>query len=264
MRVTAEQSIKFKRTHLGADDIAASKHYMLDAIDAIENLRPDMTLEPPDFVGACRKASTLFVNGKRFYFPPLTSPGVPRGAVSMMARFGAPSARPKNALAGAPADVIVMLNSIKPEHIEAIEYHDCMDNSVQGGQSALFVTLKEGVGFSYAGGSYVMPDSTAQNIARRIGLVPSAPPPIDRYRLRLLGVFDASNGQPVENATVSDIASGASTLTSATGSVLLAFLSPGLNHVIISSPSFKTDTLTVNISPADTVPLTVVLRHIDP
>ena len=44
---------------------------------------------------------------------------------------------------------------------------------------------------------------------------------------RLLGVFDDATGQPVIGAAIIDLASGARTFTSATGTATIAWLEPG-------------------------------------
>jgi hypothetical protein len=277
IRVTAEQSRKRQRTYIDADAIAESTRPLFDAIDVVEKLRPNMTLEAPDLVGACMPMSNLFVNGKRYHIPPPASvsgkkpPRVIRSPANLAA-MGAPTARPGKALAGAAIEMIVLLNSIKPEHIASLEYHDCMDRSIEGGESAFFVTLKDGIGFSYGSGSYVIPDSAASGVAQRLGLVPQAAhapaptsaPALEPFRLRILGVFDALTGDFLPGAEVLDLATGTHATTTETGTVSLAFMQVGHSKVAISKTGFRSDTLSINIAPTDTVPITVALKHLTP
>ncbi len=79
------------------------------------------------------------------------------------------------------------------------------------------------------------------------------------YRHRILGVFDAASGEPIEGAEVSDALSKTTALTTKTGTVTLAFLPEGGSLVRIRKIGYATQMMMVAISPADTVPLTVLL-----
>ena len=82
-----------------------------------------------------------------------------------------------------------------------------------------------------------------------------------RYRFRLLGVYDAQTGDPVEGVEVADVLSKASTMTSKTGTISLFFLPDGGSLVRLRKIGYETQTLAVSISPADTIPITVILNH---
>ena len=82
-----------------------------------------------------------------------------------------------------------------------------------------------------------------------------------RYRFRLLGVYDAQTGDPVEGVEVGDALSKASAMTSKTGTVSLFFLPDGGALVRLRKIGYETQTLAVSISPADTIPITVLLNH---
>lgn len=81
-----------------------------------------------------------------------------------------------------------------------------------------------------------------------------------RPRQRLMGVFDLATGEPIVDAEVIDILQKNSILSSKTGTVSLAFLPDGASLVRIQKIGYRPVTLTVTMSPADTVPLTVLLQ----
>ena len=80
-----------------------------------------------------------------------------------------------------------------------------------------------------------------------------------RYRLRLLGVFDASSGDPIEGAEVEDIMSGVSARTTTTGTVSLFYVPEGTTLLRIRKIGYGVQLIPISISPADASPLTIVL-----
>jgi hypothetical protein len=84
-------------------------------------------------------------------------------------------------------------------------------------------------------------------------------PPLPAYRHRLLGVFDSQSGAPLEGAEIMDLLSKTSALTTKTGTVSLVFLPEGGGLVRIRKVGYQPATLPVEISPDDTVPITVAL-----
>ena len=82
---------------------------------------------------------------------------------------------------------------------------------------------------------------------------------VPAYRARLLGVYDADTGQPIEGAEVVDVLSHASSLTSKTGTVALVFLPDSGSMIRIQKIGYQPTTMVAAISPADTVPITVIL-----
>lgn len=89
---------------------------------------------------------------------------------------------------------------------------------------------------------------------------PAAPADSLLYRRRLLGVYDIRTGEPVEGARVTDVVNQITALTTATGTVSLAFLPDGGNLVRVEKVGFQPLTLAVVISRADTVPITLLLH----
>jgi len=82
------------------------------------------------------------------------------------------------------------------------------------------------------------------------------------YRHRILGVFDAQSGEPVEGAEVADALNHVSALTTRTGTVTLAFLPDGGSMLHVKKVGYQPQTVIVEIGPADTVPLTVILERL--
>src|SRR5262245_9456018 len=93
------------------------------------------------------------------------------------------------------------------------------------------------------------------SVHRRVERVPA-------YRMRLLGTFDEATGQPVEGADVMDILNRVTARTTSTGTVSLDFLPEGGSLVRVRKLGFEMQTFLVAISPADTTPITIVLRHV--
>ena len=82
------------------------------------------------------------------------------------------------------------------------------------------------------------------------------------YRARILGVFDASTGEPIEGAQVSDVLSKSSSLTTKTGTVSLIFLPDSGSIVRVQKVGYQPATMVVKISPDDTLPITMLLTAV--
>jgi hypothetical protein len=268
MVVTADQDVRRKRYHVGADDIAASTRPIHDGLDVITKLRPDM-MEPPDggIFTTCG-AWYLWVNGTRVVFPPI-DPALAikasqqrRGAIA--ARAAMANRPPQfHGQMRVPVSVQSALETIHPEHIEEINYADCRDTTVvkARAQGAVFVALKPGIAFEPGRGSYVadaaylstMNDSIAAAVERPAA--PSAEMP-----LRVLGVFDEITGEPIAGVAVVDSASGTFATTTVTGTVALTFLPPGTSTLIIRKAGYADLKVEVSMSVRATAPITLTLK----
>lgn len=84
-------------------------------------------------------------------------------------------------------------------------------------------------------------------------------PALAPYRARILLVVDSASGAPIEDADVTEIASGTSARTSREGTVRLAFLPDGGGHVRIRRLGYVVATRFIAITASDTLPVTVTL-----
>jgi hypothetical protein len=85
---------------------------------------------------------------------------------------------------------------------------------------------------------------------------------IPPYRARVLGVFDEATGAPVDSVRVTDVLNGNSSLTTRTGTVALYFLPDGGALVRLQKLGYEMQTFPVAISPADTTPITIMMRRV--
>jgi hypothetical protein len=85
---------------------------------------------------------------------------------------------------------------------------------------------------------------------------------VPRYRARLLGVYDAMSGEPVSGARVIEVTTGTFTETGSSGAVVLTFLPEGASLVRVQKIGYEPQTLVVEVSPAATNGLTIVLRRV--
>ncbi len=91
---------------------------------------------------------------------------------------------------------------------------------------------------------------------------PAVAAALPAYRNRILGVFDARTGEPVEGADVIDMRSGNSIKTSSTGTASLLFIPDGGGLVRIRKLGYALQTQMISISPADTTPVTWILERV--
>lgn len=275
VRVEAREEIRRRKLFIDADAIANSTRPLIDATDILTRLRPDMIYGLGGARQYCRPLSNVWINGQRIVHAPLN----PAILAERRMAFQAGRASPHLALRpGAAASALVMsvLGRIKPEHVAEIRAHDCGDLSLQraNAESAIFVTLKPGIRFEPDVGSYVADEAA---LAATVGLaareepaasvdsIAPAPTPgvevLPAYRFRVLGVYDAESGQPVADATVLDVRTGARTTTSSTGTAALALLPEGGGTVRIERAGYRAQELAVVIAPGETLPITLLLTR---
>ncbi len=287
--VTAAEDAKRKSYHVDADLIANSPRPLFDAMDIVTKLIPDV-MEGRSGKGFDCGVKYVWVNGVRIMFPPSNDvvlsrighvPPIPTPTLVMKGNGGSGRRQPMPAVQRVDSTVWLTLATIKPEHIEEMTYEDCFSalstqrTDLRGGNGkselqtynnqSLFIVLKPGVGYSNKLGSYVIADEESKTKpARQELLVPPVPAALPAYRMRLVGVFDAVTGNPVEGAAVTDSASGTHAETTVTGTITLAFLPEGPAILRISKSGYLDERQDILISPRDSFPLTIVLGKAPP
>lgn len=150
---------------LTAAEIAHSDRTILDAYDALRDLRPSML---GDTWRLCPRVRNLWVNGERILLAP-NDPVVPGATAEFLARDWRGGTVQR---AGPPPYHVSpssALGVIKPEHIDEIHYVGCWDNSSTNRYrtNALFIWLKPGIEYDRNDGTRVV-DSLAARAAKII------------------------------------------------------------------------------------------------
>jgi hypothetical protein len=261
--VTAEQDLRRKHYHVDADEIAASTRPIIDGLDILTKLRPDMIYSRvPSGMDACG-LFYVWVNGQRIVYAPVNEGLAIKAAQGRRAARATPHLG-VTGLAGVPINVQSVLASIHPEHIAEINYADCNDFSVEKtrARNAVFVTLKPGIGFEPGRGSFVADEPVrATDLLAQAANVPVEPltPTLAAFRTRILGVFDESSGEPIADVEVADSASGTFARTTVTGTVSLVFLPEGMSTVLVHKAGYADVRIEVSISPRDSIPITLTM-----
>ena len=263
VQVTAQEDIKRRAYHLDADQIAGSTRPIIDGLDVLSKLMPDVVFSR---VPGC-VARYVWVNGRRIIYPPINqalavTQSMRRRAAYPLKHIG------QTGMATVNLTIQSVMASIHPEHIAEVNFADCNDKTVEAvkANSAIFVTLKPGIGFEPGIGSYVVASgavlSNDSAPAVRALATDSADVADIAFRARLVGVFDESTGGVVIGAEVADSTSGTFALTTSTGTVSLAFLPVGSSTLRIHKAGYVDLFLPVSISPRDTLPLTLILKPV--
>jgi hypothetical protein len=155
--VTAAADLRRKSYHIDADDIAASRTVVNDALDIVTYLRPDMITSragsPSGRSSSCGTMQDLWVNGRRY----------PANFV-IPDQFVVTRARNKGrGLQRTNPGTITMLSEIRPEHVSEMNYRDCFDDNMKriGTNNAVFITLKPGVAYRQGRGTFVVGDTAS-------------------------------------------------------------------------------------------------------
>jgi hypothetical protein len=254
--VTAQEDVKRRAYHVDADDIAASNRPIIDGLDVLTKLRPDIIYSR---VPNCA-ARYVWVNGRLITYPPIDPALQVKARQARRAAQATPHIGPTG-LATVNLTIQSVMASIHPEHIEEVNFADCNDTSVDKvkGNSAIFVTLKPGVGFQPGVGSYLLPEAAlAPNDRAAVNEAAMTTKPAP-YRNRILGVFDEETGEPLVGVEVADSTSGTFALTTATGTVSLVFLPEGISTLRVRKTGYAELRLPIVISPKDSTPITLTL-----
>lgn len=159
-----EAQLRRQRSYnIEADEISAADVPLESALDVVVRLRPDIVTSRSGTWGGdsrfgCPMIENVWVNDYRY----VSSFATPSLNVAMRAKG------PGNRAARLGAGNMTFLSEIAPEHIEAIGYRDCFDSTESrlGATNALFITLKDGVGYRPGRGTFVM-DDTGPKVVRK-------------------------------------------------------------------------------------------------
>jgi hypothetical protein len=243
--VTAEEDVKRKSYHIGADEIASSTRVLIDATDILAKLRPDMICGRDCSPMASVRAAVsnplracpglAFLDRPKMSCPADNSPAnintnvwVNGRRIRTVALNEMALARQHGLLAGLLPGTMTVLSEISPEHIAEMTYVDAFDTTIGkiGSQNALFIVLKPGIDYDPGHGSFVAPESPRRDAV-------ATAPALPEYRYRLLGVYDFVTGEPIVDAEVIDVQTGTFARTTVTGTVTLVFLPEGGSPVRI-------------------------------
>ncbi|HTE44707.1 MAG TPA: carboxypeptidase-like regulatory domain-containing protein [Gemmatimonadaceae bacterium] len=149
-----------------------------------------------------------------------------------------------------------LLHDVKSEAIDELRYVSCFDKSLSNDDypsvGHLYITLRKGYAYNIKLGTY---KESAR--AERMATAPDTTV-LHADHARLVGVFDVTDGTPIEGADVIDILTGYSARTTRTGTVVLAFVSPTGTLLKIQRTGYVPFTSPVTNGPTD-APLTVTL-----
>jgi len=162
--LSSAERLRHRSYHIEADEITASDARLESALDVVVRLRPDIVTSRSGTWGGgsrfgCPTIQSFWVNDHR-YVSEFTSPSL---------NIAVRAAGPGNRAARLGAGNMTLLSEIAPEHIEAIDYRDCLDSTEGrfGTTNALFITLKDGVGYRPGRGTFVMVDAATKVVQKQ-------------------------------------------------------------------------------------------------
>lgn len=269
VKVNADADPTRKSYFIDADAIEHAPRVIGDGLDVVMKLRPDMILgragRPDQIFADIGSSGRRHLTLNQLLGDRRTPASCPPPAVSYVwingerVRDG-----PENILAlqrrvgtatAINATVARILASVHPEHIAEMEFVPCdappPKDPVVGSTNAIYIKLKSGVAWEATRGSYVqsqasMPEDASAGIPR------------------LLGVFDEVTGSALAGVKIIDSTTGLSALTTETGTATLAFLPLGPRQLRIEKEGYLSQTIPLNVSPVDTIGVTVMLKAAKP
>jgi hypothetical protein len=265
--VKGESAIRLREYHINADQIANSDRPVADGWDVVERMRPEMLLSlvghrdytnREHFSGEAPSLQTVFVNGQRVF---VTTTDEMVWARLWSTRTFSAIMTPANRGGGRTLQAAAILATVHSEHIAEMHYVPPSENTadVNQGGNAVFIVLKPGVSFEPGRGSFISGDSIPSNV---FAVYPTVG--FERYRYRLMGVYDEASGVPIANVKVVETRRGDWVLTSGTGTCSLFFVPDGGSQLRVEGAGYDSKTLAVSISPTDTLPVVVTLRKAKP
>lgn len=268
--VTAQENVKRKSYYVDADEIAHSQRLILNGMDVLTKMKPDILEGRAPGCGV----QNIYVNGVRIVNPPRDEMAIAHIPSTRLSRVNLPgglvvSRMSSSSAAGNPSAPLStqeaiwsIMWTIRAEHVEQMEYKDCFDTSMPGlhANSALYVVLKPGVAYEPGRGSYVA-DAGEHGLARSVDL-PEGSNRLPAYRRRVLGVYDPQTGAPIAGVEVR-VRDSTYATTSSDGLTTISFLPPGPSTLRIRKSGFQDLVIDVTITPNDTNPLTLVLKRRD-
>jgi hypothetical protein len=260
--INEREDVKRKSYHTDADEIAAFDRPLIDGMDILRKLKPDIMFGRSEGCGA----RYVWINGRQIRDVPFDAMVQARkGVAAPMRRPPAGGSKataasrplPVSPMAKVSTGVLTIMAGIKAEHIAEINYKDCFEQTeVLRGNSAIYVVLKDGIGWDGAK-TYVVENkklpfkqadlmlppepATPESTSTRLTLPALETPGASNaaYRRRLVGVFDENTGLPVADVEFVDVASGTIARTTITGTLTLAFLPEGQSQVEVRHAGYQ-------------------------
>ncbi len=209
------------------DEITATTRGVFDFFDVLEKLRPEL-LDHIQDDAKYRCLPSRFSGSVRIYV----------------------NERP------IPSDMMSVLRQVKYDAIDEIRYIRCYDKSIAADDfpavGHIYVTLRPTFAFDLKRGTF------PKEVSARLAATKGDTTPLRPASARLMGVYDAAQGTPIEDAEVVNLLNGYSARTTRTGTVALGFVDPTGSLIRIQRTGYAPLVLTVTNHPGD-VPLTVTL-----
>ena len=149
------------------------------------------------------------------------------------------------------------LSRIPSDQVLYVQFVPCYDRSIDDdhpGAAHIYVTLKPGAHYNVAGGLDLDSMET-----RDAGKMADSGKALRVLRGKLVGVYDDVSGDPIEGATITDVASGMRVQTTNTGTASLFFARTDVTMLGFTKTGYRPMTMVIGDPWADTIPLTVTM-----